>query len=173
MKKQSSQISFNQLRFSRSCLSFISNATYIFFSRSHYRGTESPIKGKIQVLWLQWGIYCSQHISLPCSLQLHMAPLPASILFIIVSFGPSEQLPVLPWPRAGVTGAITPAEARTASGVLGHIQHLSAGAIWKIDGGLYSFVCAHVPRNKARNWREHNSAGFSGTIHIPNIMLMF
>lgn len=146
---------------------------YIFFSDHITEELRALLKGKPKFYGSSEGIYCSQHISLPCSLQLHMAPLPASILFIIVSFGPSEQLPVLPWPRAGVTGAITPAEARTASGVLGHIQHLSAGAIWKIDGELYSFVCAHVPRNKARNWREHNSAGFSGTIHIPNIMLMF
>lgn len=97
------------------------------------------------------GIYCSQHISLPCSLQLHVALLPASLLFITVSFGPGEQLPVLPWPHAGVTRAITPAEAAVALGTLVRIQQLSAAAVSEIDGGFYGFVCAHVPQHTALN----------------------
>lgn len=80
-----------------------------------------------------------------------MALLSASLLFITVSFDPPEQLPVLPWPNAGVTRAIIPAEARMALGILVRIQQLSTGAIGKIDGGLYGFVCAHVSQNTALN----------------------
>lgn len=80
---------------------------------------------------------------------------------------------MLPWPHAGVTQAITPAAARVALGILVRIQQLSAAAIGKIDGGLYGFVCAHVPQNTALNRKEHNSTGFTGTICILKIMLMF
>lgn len=148
MKKQSGQISLSHSRSSRSFLSFISNA--VIFFRSHHRGTECPIKGeKSKFYGSGERIYCSQHISLPCSLQLHVAPLPASLLFITVSFGPREHLSVLPWPNAGVTRAAILAEASTASGTLVRVQQLTTGAIWKIDGGLCGFVCAHVPQNTA------------------------
>lgn len=69
----------------------------------------------------------------------------------MVSFGPPEQLPVLPWPNAGVTQAITPAEARMALGIHVRIQQLSTGTIGKIDGSFYSFACAHVPQTTALN----------------------
>lgn len=53
MKNQSGQISLNQPRLSRCFLFFISNA--VIFSWWHYRGTQSLINRKIQVLWLQRG----------------------------------------------------------------------------------------------------------------------
>lgn len=122
-----------------------------FFSDNIAKERRALLKGKSMFYGPGERVYCSQHISVPHSLQLHMAPLPASILLITASFGPSEQLSVLPWPRTEVTQAIMPARARAASGTLGHAQHLSVGAIGKIDGGLYGLVCAHVLQNRVHN----------------------
>lgn len=85
MKKQSGQISLNQTRSSRSFLSFISNA--VIFFRSHYRWTESPIKGKIQVLWFQRGdLLQPTHLSpllltAPCGPSACFPPVHYSLLW--------------------------------------------------------------------------------------------
>ena len=100
-----------------------------FFSDHITEELRALLRGKPKFYGSSEGIYCSQHISLPRSLQLHVALLPASLLFITVPFGPPEQPPALPRPHAGVTREITPAEARMAWGTLVRIQQLTTGAI--------------------------------------------
>lgn len=85
MKKQFGQISLNQPRPSRCFPFFISNAAIFFWW--HYRGTQSPINRKIQVLWLQWGdLLQPTHLSpllltAPCGPSACFPPVHYSLLW--------------------------------------------------------------------------------------------